>query len=144
MTDTIRRSGEERQASIQHTAAALGIDEALVSQLVDTFYARVRQDDLLGPIFQAALGEDWDPHLAKLKDFWSAIALGTRRYNGRPMPAHLRLSDRISEAHFVRWLGLFRETVDELMPNPAAADFFYDRANMIGRNFQAMIFALNS
>ena len=57
---------------------------------------------------------------------------------------HLRLSGRISEAHFARWLGLFRQTVDELMPNPAAADFFYDRANMIGRNFQAMIFALNS
>lgn len=144
MTDAIRRSGEERQVSIQQNAAALGIDEALVSQLVDTFYARVRADDLIGPVFLTALGDDWDAHLSKLKDFWSAIALGTRRYNGRPMPAHLRLSDRISEAHFRRWLGLFRETVDELMPNPAAADFFYDRASMIGRNFQAMIFALNS
>jgi hemoglobin len=144
MTEAIRRSGEERQAAMERNAAALGIDEALVSRLVDTFYARVREDDLLGPIFQSALGEDWDPHLAKLKDFWSAIALGTRRYNGRPMPPHLRLSGRISEAHFARWLGLFRQTVDELMPNPAAADFFYDRANMIGRNFQAMIFALNS
>jgi hemoglobin len=59
------------------------------------------------------------------------------------MPAHLRLPG-LTEAHFGRWLGLFRETVDELMPNPAAADFFYDRASMIGRNFQAMIFALNS
>ena len=143
MTDAMRRSGEERQASIEQNAAALGIDEALVSRLVDTFYARVREDDLLGPVFLTALGDDWDAHLAKLKDFWSAIALGTRRYNGRPMPAHLRLPG-LTEAHFRRWLGLFRETVDELMPNPAAADFFYDRASMIGRNFQAMIFALNS
>tara|TARA_R110002051_G_scaffold34046_1_gene75762 strand:+ start:2913 stop:3359 length:447 start_codon:yes stop_codon:yes gene_type:complete len=142
--DAIRRSGEERQASMQQNAAALGIDEALVSRLVDTFYARVREDDLLGPVFLTTLGENWDPHLAKLKDFWSAIALGTRRYDGRPMPAHLRLSDTITEAHFRRWLGLFRETVDELMPNPAAADFFYDRASMIGRNFQAMIFALKA
>ena len=86
MTDTIRRSGEERQASIQHTAAALGIDEALVSQLGDTFYARVREDDLLGPIFQAALGEDWDPHLAKLKDFWSAIALARGAIMAAPCP----------------------------------------------------------
>ncbi|MEZ5985554.1 MAG: group III truncated hemoglobin [Hyphomonas sp.] len=143
MTDAIRRSGEERQASIEQNAAALGIDEALVSRLVDTFYARVREDDLIGPVFLTALGDDWDAHLTKLKDFWSAIALGTRRYNGRPMPAHLRLPG-LTEAHFGRWLGLFRETVDELMPNPAAADFFYDRASMIGRNFQAMIFALNS
>ena len=143
MTDAIRRSGEERQAAMEQTAAALGIDEALVSQLVETFYARIREDDLVGPVFLTALGDDWAPHLAKLKDFWSAIALGTRRYNGRPMPAHLRLPG-LTEAHFARWLGLFRQTVDELMPNPAAADFFYDRASMIGRNFQAMIFALNS
>lgn len=146
MTDPIRRSGEARQASIDETAAALGIDEALVSALVDTFYARVRRDDLLGPVFETALGEvggeAWNAHLAKLKDFWSAIALRTRRYNGRPMPAHLRLSG-VTGAHFARWLALFRATLDELAPNPAAADFFYDRAATIGRNFQAMIFALN-
>ena len=141
MTDAIRRTGEERQASIEQTAAALEIDEAFVSRLVDTFYARVRQDPLLGPIFETALGEDWGPHLAKLKDFWSAIALGTRRYNGRPMPAHLRLPG-LTPAHFQRWLALFRETLDEIAPNPAAADFFHDRASMIGRNFQAMIQAL--
>ena len=141
MSDVIRRTGEERQASIEDSAAALGIDEALVSELVDTFYARVRQDPLLGPVFETALGEDWDAHLAKLKDFWSAIALGSRRYNGRPMPAHLRLKD-VSRAHFERWLGLFRETVDSVMPNPAAADFFYDRASMIGRNFQAVMLAV--
>ena len=138
MTDAIRRSGEERQAAIAENAAALEIDEALISRLVDTFYARVRRDPLLGPIFETALGEDWAPHLAKLKDFWSAVALGTRRYNGRPMPAHLRL-DGLTPAHFERWLALFRQTLDELAPNPAAADFFHDRARMIGRNFQAVI-----
>jgi len=143
MNDTIRRTGEERDAAIRESAAALGIDEALVSALVDTFYARVRQDDLIGPVFETAIGDDWDAHLAKLKDFWSAIALGTRRYTGRPMPAHLRLPG-LTAAHFERWLALFRTTLDDIMPNPAAADFFHDRASMIGRNFQAMIFALNS
>lgn len=142
MTDAIRRSGEERQAAIEQTAAALEIDEALVSTLVDTFYARVRQDPLLGPVFETAIGDEWDAHLAKLKDFWSAIALGTRRYNGRPMPAHLRLQG-LTPQHFQRWLALFRETLWEVAPNPAAADFFHDRAAMIGRNFQAMIFGLN-
>ena len=141
MNDVIRRSGEARQASIEDSAAALGIDEALVSDLVDTFYARVRQDALLGPVFETAIGDDWDAHLARLKDFWSAIALGTRRYNGRPMPAHLRLPG-LTRAHFERWLTLFRETLDEIMPNPAAADFFHDRASLIGRNFQAMILAV--
>ena len=53
-------------------------------------------------------------------------------------------SFRAAQERCERRLCTDRETVDELMPNPAAADFFYDRANMIGRNFQAMIFALNS
>lgn len=138
------RTTDERQSAIEETAAALGIDEALVSALVDTFYARVREDDLLGPIFLAKLGDDWTAHLAKLKDFWSAVSLGTRRYGGRPMPAHLTLGPAVTPAHFERWLSLFRETLDELMPNPQAADFFHNRARMMGRNFQAMIFALNS
>lgn len=142
MNDVVRRSGKEREAAIRQMAAALEIDEALVSELVDTFYARVRKDTLLGPVFETAIGPDWDAHLAKLKDFWSAVALGTRRYDGRPMPAHLRLPG-LTPAHFERWLTLFRETLDEIAPNPAAADFFYDRAHMIGQNFQAMIFALN-
>ncbi|MEZ6010655.1 MAG: group III truncated hemoglobin [Hyphomonas sp.] len=141
MTDVIRRSGEERQAAIEDSAAALGIDEAFVSALVDTFYARVRQDDLIGPVFETAIGDDWDAHLAKLKDFWSAISLGTRRYNGRPMPAHLRL-EGLTPLHFQRWLALFSTTLDEIAPNPAVADFFHDRASMIGRNFQAVMAAV--
>ena len=59
------------------------------------------------------------------------------------MPAHLRLPG-LTPAHFQRWLALFRETLDDVAPNPAAADFFHDRASLIGRNFQAMIFALNA
>lgn len=138
MSEIIRRTGEDRQAAIEDSAAALGIDEAFVSALVDTFYARVRQDALLGPVFETAIGDDWDAHLAKLKDFWSAISLGTRRYNGRPMPAHLRLKG-LTPAHFQRWLALFRAVLDDIAPNPAVADFFHDRASMIGRNFQAVI-----
>ncbi|KJS23767.1 MAG: hypothetical protein VR75_18145 [Hyphomonadaceae bacterium BRH_c29] len=144
MTDTLRRTSEERQAAIEANAAALGIDEALVSDMVDDFYARARKDPLLGPVFETAIGDaaEWDAHFDKLKAFWSGVALGTRRYSGRPMPAHLRLPG-LTHAHFERWLALFRETLDELMPNPAAADFFHDRASLIGRNFQAMIFTLN-
>jgi hemoglobin len=144
MTDTLRRTSEERQAVIEANAAALGIDEALVSDMVDDFYARARKDPLLGPVFETAIGgaAEWDAHFDKLKAFWSGVALGTRRYSGRPMPAHLRLPG-LTNAHFERWLALFRETLDELMPNPAAADFFHDRASLIGRNFQAMIFTLN-
>ena len=70
MSDVIRRTGEERQASIEETAAALEIDEALISDLVDGFYTRIRADALLGPVFEQVVGDHWDTHLPKMKNFW--------------------------------------------------------------------------
>src|SRR3546814_9134761 len=67
-------------------------------------------------------------------DFWSSVLLMTGRYDGRPMPAHIRI--RVAEgmgldqAHFDRWFGLFRDTVRELCP-PGAAALFEDRARRI-------------
>ncbi|MCB9961158.1 MAG: group III truncated hemoglobin [Hyphomonas sp.] len=143
MSDVIRRTGEERQASIEETAAALEIDEALISDLVDDFYTRIRADALLGPVFEQVVGDHWDTHLPKMKNFWSAVALGTKRYDGRPMPAHMRLPG-LTEAHFTRWLTLFRETLDELAPNPAAHGFFLDRACRMANSFRFMIFHANA
>ena len=40
-----------------------------VAQLVRAFYAKIRQDELLGPIFNESI-QDWEPHLEKLTDFW--------------------------------------------------------------------------
>ncbi|MEZ5997081.1 MAG: group III truncated hemoglobin [Hyphomonas sp.] len=139
MNDVIRRTGEERRASIAENAEALGIDEAFIGNLVDTFYGKVRGDALIGPVFETAIGEAWDTHLPKMKAFWASMALGTKTYDGRPLPPHLRLPG-LSEAHFTRWLALFNETLDEIAPNPAAHDFFLERACRIAKSFQFMIF----
>ena len=79
-----------------------------VVHLVHSFYARVRQDAQLGPIFNAHV-DDWDHHLAKLVDFWSAALRGTGRYRGTPMVAHAALPG-LHPGLFHRWLELFRET----------------------------------
>lgn len=68
------------------------ISEHDIHRLVHRFYARVRQDATLGPIFEARV-TDWDAHLAMLCDFWSALLLGTRRFKGAPIPAHARIPD---------------------------------------------------
>nr|WP_157085109.1 group III truncated hemoglobin [Hydrogenophaga palleronii] len=81
--------------------------EAEVATLVHTFYARVRKDGVLGPIFDAHIG-DWDHHLSKLVDFWSAILRRTGRFTGAPMPKHAVLPGLSAEL-FQRWLKLFRE-----------------------------------
>ncbi len=90
--------------------------EEEVSNLVHAFYARVRQDELLGPIFEAHVG-DWDHHLVKLVDFWSSILRRTGRFTGAPMPKHAVLPG-LNAALFNRWLALFRETADG-QPNEA-------------------------
>jgi hemoglobin len=110
---------------------AAGITEPMIRALVEAFYAEVRRDPLLGPIFEARV-HDWPEHLDKLSAFWSSVVLMTGRYKGRPMPVHLAISE-ISRAHFERWLALFRATARDVCPEPAAA-VFIDRAERIAES----------
>ncbi|MDX1291319.1 MAG: group III truncated hemoglobin [Hyphomonas sp.] len=137
------RSADDRRREIQENAARLGIDEAFVSDLVDNFYTRVRAHPLLGPVFDAEIQDDWGPHLAKMKDFWSSVAMNTGRYSGKPFPAHMKLTG-ITPAHFNIWLALFQLTLEDLSDNPETVDYFMERANRIARSFQLGMFELQN
>ncbi len=89
-----------------------------ITDLVHAFYARVRQDEQLGPIFDRHV-DDWDHHLAKLVDFWSSILRRTGRFTGAPMPKHAALPG-LNAQLFQRWLALFRDTAAR-QPNQAMA-----------------------
>lgn|SRR5215217_3112687 len=121
-----------REAAVARAMAATGIDEGLIDQLVERFYDRVRADALIGPVFAAKI-EDWAPHLAQMKLFWSSVALGTGLYNGRPMPKHMRLP--VDAAHFDRWLELFEATARDLL-TPAGAEHVIVRARRIAESFE--------
>ena len=121
-----------REAASRAIRDATGIDEALIDRLVEDFYARVRDDALIGPVFAERI-EDWAPHLAQMKLFWSSVALSTGAYQGRPMPKHLPLP--VDARHFDRWLELFRETARDLCP-PVAADHFIERAERIAQSLE--------
>ena len=123
---------------IRDDAAAIGIDEAFISTLVDTFYERVRQNPHLGPVFEGAV-EDWPDHLAKLKSFWASVALNAGAYSGRPMQAHMRVS-AIEPAHFGEWLYLFEQTLRDIAPSEAAVAYFMVRANRIGESLKLGLF----
>jgi len=82
-----------------------------VKLLVDEFYGKVREDDLLDPIFNGFAHVDWAAHLPKMYAFWNAMILGIQGYAGRPFPPHVPLP--VSREHFQRWVGLFHATVDE-------------------------------
>jgi hemoglobin len=116
-----------------------GLDEAMISTVVDEFYARARRDDVIGPVFNRVIPDaEWPAHLAKIADFWSSMLLGTGRYNGRPMPKHMAIPE-LSDAHFMRWLRLFRETVNQLCP-PEIATLFIERSERIGNSFRMNIY----
>jgi hemoglobin len=117
---------------------AAGIDEAMIGELVDQFYAKVRQDDILGPIFDSRI-DNWDEHLTKLRAFWSSVVLMTGRYKGQPMPVHAAISE-ITDAHFERWLSLFAETAKAVCP-PEAAALFIDRSRRIAQSLSLGIAA---
>lgn len=102
--------------------------EEEIQELVSRFYARVRRDDMLGPIFNAHV-QDWDAHLVKLCDFWSSALRGTRRFRGTPMPVHAALPGLKAEL-FQHWLQLFDATAAEL-PNQALRERASELAHRI-------------
>jgi len=123
----------ERRAQLQAALAErTGIDEAMIERLVHAFYAKVRADDLLGPVFAARIA-DWGPHLERMCRFWSAVALMSGRYHGNPMAKHLALP--VDAGHFDRWLALFEETAGEVCP-PRAAAHFVERAHRIAESLE--------
>ncbi|MBD1419969.1 group III truncated hemoglobin [Sphingobacterium chuzhouense] len=102
-----------------------------IKLMVNTFYGRVQEDDLIGPIFNAKLEGQWPVHLEKMYTFWQTILLDEYTYQGRPFPPHAQLP--IEAEHFERWLQLFDKTVNDLFEGPVA-----DEAKSRGRKMAAL------
>lgn len=103
--------------------AMQAVTESQIVTLVDAFYAKVRRDEILAPIFEHAIAPDsWPVHLGKMYDFWSSVMLTTGRYKGNPLAVHMRVAG-LEAGMFARWLALFRATAEELLPPELAASF---------------------
>lgn len=110
-------------------ARAMGLDESYIDRLVDTFYARIRDDALLGPIFAARIA-DWPAHLARMKQFWRSILHNSGEFTGNPMQKHAELPG-LDQAHFAHWLDLFYATVRALDTGAGGDAEVAGRARMI-------------
>jgi hemoglobin len=117
MVDAALRQDDRREQLVAGIVERTGITEAVIAELVATFYGRVREDPLLAPAF--ATVKDWDAHLSRLCAFWSSVALMSGRYHGQPMVAHQHL--QVEAGHFDRWLALFERTATEVCSPVAAA-----------------------
>jgi hemoglobin len=123
---------ERQSRASEEIAERTGIDRAMIDRLVRTFYGKVRQDAVLAPVFNERIA-DWEPHLVRMGEFWSSVALMTGIYHGRPMQKHLPLP--VDARHFDRWLQLFREAAHEVCP-PVAAAHFIERAERIAQSLE--------
>ncbi|PZN29947.1 MAG: preprotein translocase subunit TatC [Proteobacteria bacterium] len=120
MSDAIATDAERRAALVQQMREQTGIDEAMIEQLVRSFYARIRADDLLGPIFNSRI-RDWEPHLQRMCAFWSSVVLSSGSYHGQPMRMHVSLP--VDARHFDHWLDLFEQSARELFSDSIVEHF---------------------
>ena len=109
-----------------------------IRKLVMDFYAKLINDDIVGPFFIAKLGEDinseiWQTHLETIVGFWTSLAFGKPKYTGNLFLPHTQLGDLKRET-FEQWLKLFAETLDDVYIE-SIANKFKERSVIIAGNF---------
>ena len=96
-----------------------------ITSLVNSFYEKIRQDDMLGPIFYSHIHDNkWPEHLSKLADFWETNLFGIAKFKGNPSQKHItvdkNMNHSITQVHFGKWLQLWFESIDELFEGEIA------------------------
>lgn len=107
-----------------------------VKNLVDTFYDKIRKNDLLAPIFNERIENRWPEHLEKMYTFWQTVLLKEHTYFGSPFVPHANLP--VENIHFNTWIGIFNETVDELFEGNIAEEAKW-RGEKMAEMFQTKI-----
>jgi hemoglobin len=97
------------------------VKEADIRRFVLQFYAAVRKDPELGPIFDSRIADRWDAHLGRMVDFWSSVLLASGRYSGNPLATHAAIPG-LEPRHYDRWLDLFEDTLREVLDERHAVD----------------------
>ena len=106
-----------------------------INLLVTSFYAKVRQDDFIGPIFNRSIPDGlWPWHMNKITDFWETVVFGVAKFKGNPKERHQSVdrmeNETITQAHFGRWLQLWYAEVNELFEG-SKANAIKDRARIM-------------
>jgi len=116
------------------------LDDPALAGLVEEFYARVRADEELGALFAAAIPDgEWPAHLGRMAQFWSSVMLGSGRYHGNPVAAHLKHRAMLHPAMFARWLTLWEQATRACLA-PDDADAALIKARRIAESLQLALF----
>ena len=107
-----------------------------IQLMVNEFYGKVKEDELLGPIFESVVKGNWDAHLEKMHGFWETIIFNVKKYTGSPFQKHVPLP--IDAKHFERWLALFHETIDQRFKGKNAEEI-KKRSTQMGLMFECKL-----
>ena len=103
-----------------------------IERLLDEFYKIVIHDPEIGHHFNDL---DLEHHLPIITDFWEKVLFGAPVYFNNPLAIHQKLHEKfpLKSEHFVRWVSVFSQTIDELFAGETA-ETAKARATAIGDN----------
>lgn len=127
--------------AVPETDAPRPVSAAEIDRLVASFYADIRRDPMLSPVFFEAIGHDpvaWRVHEARIAGFWrNALQIERGAYDGNPMRVHRTLPG-IRPQHFERWLELFAIAAGRVL-EPAQAQAIHALATRIGQGLKMAV-----
>ncbi len=82
-----------------------------IELMVNSFYALVQEDKLLGPIFNGVINDEWPKHLDTMYRFWHTVLFHEPAYKGSPFSPHRKLP--LQAHHFERWLYHFNNSMNQ-------------------------------
>jgi hemoglobin len=115
--------------------AKIDITRDDIARVVKHFYAAVRKDPNLGPVFAHSIDPNgWRDHEAKIVRFWANAILHENDYAGNPFLVH-RAQGHVKPEHFEIWLNLFQDSLNTVLP-PMPALQFNNLAQRIGASLK--------
>ncbi|MFK7907549.1 MAG: group III truncated hemoglobin [Chitinophagales bacterium] len=90
-------------------------NRADIEVLIDAFYTKVKEDEVIGHFFTEVVQLSWEHHMPVMYNFWEAVLFGVGGYKGNPVLKHIALHQKkaLTQVHFSQWKKLFFETLDE-------------------------------
>ncbi|NLR78229.1 group III truncated hemoglobin [Chitinophaga eiseniae] len=101
-----------------------------IQLLVNSFYTTIRENELLGPIFNGIIQDRWPAHLEKMYRFWQTVLLEEHTYYGSPFPPHANLT--VNKQHFDTWLTIWHQTIDKYFEGDIADEAKWRGVKMAG------------
>lgn len=98
----------------QEPKVSAAFDEQKITEMVAAFYRRVRDDEIIGPMYPE---NDWPGAEQRLRDFLIYRFGGSDRYireRGHPRLGMRHAGFRIDLAARERWLAIMQEAIEEV------------------------------